>query len=300
MDNETERVRKILADHGLTDSGLQKADSGFRNTVWLTDNAAVKIYGDDNRNGAAIERWIYRDVRPSYAPELLGEGEDYIILRRIHGESLFHLWYQTDDRTRRQYIRQAGEIIRQMQNLTFPEPNVFRVPADWKRELLCRVETLLAKLAAIPDSIPAELAEEVRRYITENGDVLEDTTLCPVYSDLHFDNLLVDGEGRMRLIDYEMMEAAPRDYLLDVWHRMLVHPFTYANEEDHEHTKPEDYTEITRWLREEVPELFVHPLLQQRVNIYSLLYELDLLTDYPGAAWPIERIGHWLAEDVPV
>ena len=105
MDTEREQICRILAAHGLSDTGLVKADAGFRNTVWLTDTAAVKIYGKDNGYGAAIERWIYREVRPSYAPELLGEGEDYIILRRIHGESLFHLWYQTDEKTRRQYIR---------------------------------------------------------------------------------------------------------------------------------------------------------------------------------------------------
>lgn len=300
MQNETETVRQILAHHGLEDKNLQKADAGFRNTVWLTDEAAVKIYGKNCTYGAAIERWIYRDVRPSYAPELLGEGEDYIIIRRIHGDSLFHLWYQTDSAARRQYIRQAGEILRQMQSLIFPEPNCFHVPADWRGELLTRMDTLLARLAAIPDSIPQTLAHNARKYIMENSSALDDRDLFPVYSDLHFDNLLVDREGRMWLIDYEMMEAAPKDYLLDVWHRMLVHPFTYASEEDHEYTKPEDYARITEWLREEEPELFAHPALQKRVNIYSLLYELDLLTEYPGAAWPVERIGHWLAEDTPV
>ena len=300
MGNETERIRQILHWHGLAESGLQRADAGFRNMVWLTDDAAVKIYRDGCSRGASIEKWIYRDVRPVFAPALLGEGEDYIIIRRIHGESLFHRWHQTDDRQRRRYIRQAGEIIRQMQNLTLPKNSGFTVPVDWKNELLGRMEKLLTRLSGIPDSIPKSTAESVRQYITENSAVLDDKTLYPVYSDLHFDNLLIDGEGRMWLIDYEMMEAAPRDYLLDVWHRMLVHPFTYASEEDHKYTKTEDYTAITYWLKEEVPELFAHPALQKRINIYSLLYELDLLTDYPGAAWPQERIGHWLAEDVPV
>lgn len=300
METDAAYVRQILKKHHLSDTGLVKADAGFRNIVWLTDTAAVKIYGKDCAYGAEIEKWIYRDIRPAYAPDLLGIGDDYICIRRICGESLFHLWYQTDETQRREFIRQAGSIIRQLGSLTFPEPNCFRVPADWKWELLTRLDTLLSRLSAIPDSIPSELAEEIRKYITENSNVLTEPYLFPVYSDLHFDNLLADKNGKLWLIDYEMMEAAPRDYLLDVWHRMLVHPFTYANEEDHEHTKPEDYRKITIWLREEIPELFAHPELQKRVNIYSLLYELDLLTDYPGAKWPIERIRHWLAEDIPI
>ena len=40
MENEAECVRQILKKHGLSDEGLQKADAGFRNTVWLTDTAA--------------------------------------------------------------------------------------------------------------------------------------------------------------------------------------------------------------------------------------------------------------------
>ena len=38
----------------------------------------------------------------------------------------------------------------------------------------------------------------------------------------------------------------------------------------------------------------------RREKLSSLLYELDLLSEYPGAAWPIQRIRHWLAEDIPV
>jgi len=300
MQKDTAYIRQILERHHLSGNGLVKADAGFRNTVWLTDTAAVKIYSKDCAAGAAIEKWIYRDVCPSYAPELLGEGDDYICIRRIHGNSLFHQWYRVDEAARREYIRQTGAIIRQLGSLTFPTPNYFRVPADWKMEQLARLDTLLARLAGIPGSIPADLAEAARNYITDNSSVLNDAELVPVYSDLHFDNLLADETGKLWLIDYEMMEAAPREYLLDVWHRMLVHPFTYASEEDHAYTKPEDYGKITVWLREEVPELFAHPNLQKRINIYSLLYELELLTEYPGAQWPIQRIRHWLAEDVPV
>ena len=43
MQKETAYVRQILEKHHLSDTGLKKADAGFRNTVWLTDTAAVKI-----------------------------------------------------------------------------------------------------------------------------------------------------------------------------------------------------------------------------------------------------------------
>ncbi len=290
----------ILQKHGFAIASLTKSDTGFRNTVWLTDQAALKIYG--TTEGMAIEKWLYRDVAPAYAPALLAEGPDYIIMERVHGESLFHLWYQpgVGEAQRRQYLRQVGEIVGELQKLTFPQANPFRVPADWREEILRRLTKAAEKLRAIAGSVPPELLAEAEAYVREHLADLDDTALYPVYSDLHFDNLLVDGAGKLWLIDYEMMEAAPRDFLLDVWHRMLVHPFTYAGEEDHPHTHPADYGKITAWLREEVPALFEHPKVQARVNVYGILYELEILCDYPGEPWPTERLRQWICEAVPV
>ena len=96
--------------------------------------------------------------------------------------------------------------------------------------------------------------------------------------------------GRLYLLDYEMLEVGPRDLVLDVWQRMLIHPFTYANEDDHEKTVPQDYTHILAWLSEAAPELFSHPRVRERVNLYGIVYELDILMDYPMGDWPMERL----------
>ncbi len=298
MTNDYNRACTILEAHHLPTTGLTKATSGFRNTVWLTDEVAVKIY--QVAEGMNIEKWIYRDVRPDFAPALLGEGEDYIILQRIHGESLFHLWYQVDESTRRQYLRQVGEIVRKLHKLTYPKPNPFPVPEDWQTHITSKLQALVSRHHTIPDGVPGPLLAAAEAYVMTHRDALDDQETFPVYSDLHFDNLIFDNEGKLWLIDYEMMEGAPRDMLLDVWHRMLVHPFTYAGEEDDPHTKREDYRHITAWLREEVPDLFSHPQVQERVNIYGILYELDILTEYPGSALPLERLRYWVEETVPV
>lgn len=34
------------------------------------------------------ESWFYGNIAPSYAPKLLGAGEDYLVLKRIKGEGL--------------------------------------------------------------------------------------------------------------------------------------------------------------------------------------------------------------------
>lgn len=119
-------------------------------------------------------------------------------------------------------------------------------------------------------------------------------SLKKLAEDLHFDNLLLSENGRLYLIDYEMLEIAPKDFVLDVWQRMLIHPFTYANEDDHKKTIASDYVNILTWLKKYAPDLFIHQYIKERVNIYGILYELDILRNYPMGDWPIERIEAYL------
>lgn len=92
-----------------------------------------------------------------------------------------------------------------------------------------------------------------------------------------------------------MLALTPQDYVLDVWQRMLIHPFTYASEADHGLTHPKDYTKILFWLHKYAPELFSHPMVKQRVALYGMAYELGILKSYPMADWPIERLQKYLA-----
>ena len=287
-------IEKLLASHRLDCRNPVKTNTGFRNEVWLTDDYAVKRYGKENRSGLLKEQWSYTHTQSTHIPALIASGEDYMILERIHGTGLFRLWRDMTDRERENTVAEIAEIIREVNAVDWhSEAEIFRISDHYGRDLLTQIEKTTAALTET-GGIHPELADRVMVYARQNIHVLDNAELYTVYNDLHFDNLIVTENGRINLIDYEMLNAAPRDLVLDVWQRMLIHPFTYANEDDHELTVPEDYSMILRWLKQYAPELFGHPHVRERVNLYGIAYELHLLMDYPLAEWPMERLNQYL------
>jgi thiamine kinase-like enzyme len=169
----------------------------------------------------------------------------------------------------------------------------FHIASSWQQDILLRIENNVEELTKTK-GIPPALAKRALCYTRHYLNCLDDKKLFLTYADLHFDNLVMTENGRLFLLDYEMLEAAPCDFVLDVWQRMLIHPFIYANEDDHALTVPQDYRHILSWLQKYAPSLFSHPHVRERVNIYGILYELDILRDYPMGGWPIERLEIYL------
>lgn len=99
-------VEEILRKHGLSADGLQQSKSGFTNALFLTEDAVVKIFTEPGGAGFQKESWFYGNIAPSYAPKLLGAGEDYLVLERIKGKGLFRAWRHMT--VRRGRIRSAA------------------------------------------------------------------------------------------------------------------------------------------------------------------------------------------------
>lgn len=290
----TDKIIAIMQNHGLEYETIIKSTVGFRNDVYFTEKYVVKIYKDWNINGYNKELWFYNTANPSFAPKLIGFGENYIILERIYGISLFHLWRDMTDSKREQIVCKISSFIGAINSVDYNSAaQYFNIYSDWKTGMISRIENDITELKK-NRGIPVSLAERAAEYTRRHTDCLDDTTLFLVFADLHFDNLLLSENGRLYLIDYEMLEIAPKDFVLDVWQRMLIHPFTYANEDDHEKTIASDYVNILKWLRKYAPDLFIHQRIKERVNIYGILYELEILRNYPMGDWPIERMEEYL------
>ena len=232
-------IQDILNRHRLYYNSIMKTATGFRNEVFLTEQYVVKRYPAERQSSLFKERWFYETAALSVAPRLVATGEDYLILERVQapdciGRGATYLKPSGDT------VRRIAGILREIDAVEYRSgSDFFRVPADWQQDLLARIDTAADELLRT-GSIPPRLADRATAYAHAHANILREDDLRLVYADLHFDNLISTAEGHLFLLDYEMLQIAP-GFCADVWQRMTIHPFTYANEEDHEKKHPRDY-----------------------------------------------------------
>jgi aminoglycoside phosphotransferase (APT) family kinase protein len=106
------------------------------------------------------------------------------------------------------------------------------------------------------------------------------TTL--VHGDLHFQNVLWDGERVTAILDLEFARAAPPDLDLDVLLRFCVVPFLFVPVGRESEATAEDYADVPFWVRDDYPELFAHRRAFDRLRLYAVGFDVrDLLANPP-------------------
>jgi len=133
-------------------------------------------------------------------------------------------------------------------------------------------------LAYVDRGLLAE-AEGFVRALRSALDPFEADTL--IHGDLHFQNVLWDGEHVSALLDLEFARAAPADLDLDVFLRFCCFPFLFVPESREAEAVPAEYEDVPFWLRDAYPSLFAHPRLYDRLRIYALSFDLKDLLAYP-------------------
>ena len=98
------------------------------------------------------------------------------------------------------------------------------------------------------------------------------------HGDLSFANVIWDGD-QAALVDFESAGAAPLDRELDVLLRFLAAPEAFSP--DSAAGSAALYRPVVGWLRDAYPELFAHPDLSERLEVYDALWELVQLMNYP-------------------
>lgn len=145
-----DKVITIMQNHGLEYEMIEKSAVGFRNDIYLTEKYIVKVYRDWNTNGYNKELWFYKTTKSSYAPELIGFGENYVILERIYGISLFHLWRDMTDNEREQIVCKISSFISAINSVDYSSAaQYFNIYSHWKTGIISRIENDITELKKI-------------------------------------------------------------------------------------------------------------------------------------------------------
>ncbi|MBQ8132652.1 MAG: aminoglycoside phosphotransferase family protein [Bacilli bacterium] len=262
---------------------VEKVNVGFTNTIYsINDEYILKICTNmDNEENFQKEINFYlKNKNNSYIPKLIEESTEkkelpynYEILEKVEGVSLFHIWHKLKESEREDIIRQLSVALKEFHKEKGK-------PYDW-----CEYQKQIFQEAY-------QKALENGSLTSEQSDIIEDAyarfdeflgenkDFSFLHNDLHFDNIFYHN-GTIKIIDFERAIFAPLDFELDIIYRMTRKPWKYASEETEPYTKYEDYQTIMPYLKKYDEELFTHPYLKQRLDIYDMVYYMRNLVEYP-------------------
>jgi hygromycin-B 7''-O-kinase len=285
------RARRALAAAGLDMHLPLLRASSVTNEVWVSDEYVVRVNRHPNQRlrreaqlGPSLPAAVGYPTIVAYGGQL---GADWLVVRRVRGNPLSRCWPTMSPVERRSAVRQLATMLMALHRTKCP-PNL---PAIDTPQLLGSrrhgghaVDPLLVAIERAEQLpfVDQAVIWEARRLVLATADAIEPFEAATlVHGDLHFENLLWDGQQVTALLDFEWCRSAPPDLELDIFLRFCAYPFLHVAE-DYEHlTRAEDYQAVPAWLAEDYPDLFAERDLLARTVIYSIAYDLRELLLFP-------------------
>lgn len=261
---------------------IKKINIGFTNTIYnVNDCYIVKICTNvNNEESFKKEIEFYNANKDNYLiPKLYYSNVDkkdipyyYEILEKIKGVSLYNVWHTYTEKEREDIIRQICNAMKGMHS-------VKGKPYDWTKYIKNKFNKIYSEVKKLyifneeEQKLLEKAYDDFDKYLDSNEFVL-------VHNDLHFDNIFVDN-GKIKILDFERSMYAPRDFELDIFYRMIRKPWKFASEETEKYTDKEQYSNIISYVKKYYSELFNVPNLDERLEIYDIVYYLVQLVEYP-------------------
>ncbi len=284
-------ARSLLRHHDLADTNLVPA-TGVANSVFLTPSVVIRLNEGRFRDAFAHEAHILNSLPATIPhPAALAHGKrqvkgEYIILERVPGRTLDEVWPTLTPESRHRVTLDLARITQELHSLPltpgmsnpwFNDALTVPIYADAYHAPVSHYLPLTASAQSVrPDT--ATVLAEIQRFIEDRLGAFDDEGApVIVHADLHFRNVLAVDDRVTGLIDFEGCRPASADVELE----MLIRFFDA--ERQFGSTAANDYSGAIGWFREGYPELFAHPHLTQRLEVYE-------------AIWHLVQVHHWRPE----
>jgi aminoglycoside phosphotransferase (APT) family kinase protein len=283
------RALHVLSAAQLGPPRMIEVASSVTNEVWMTDDHVVRINRKATgrlRREAELAPYLPRSCGyPGIVAAGAGGGMDWMVLHRMPGVPLAHVWPSLPREQRRSAVQQLVELLRAVHATTTP-PHLAPLlgpqllVAD-ELNPLRPVEEALQQAAGIA-SIPRTLLDEItgRLYdLAPSIGTFDGSHL--IHGDLTFENIIWEGGRITALIDFEWSRGSPPSLDLDVLLRVCAFPWLHVADRFGEASTPSAYAEVPVWFARAYPELFCEPRLLDQLELYSLTFDLNELVRYP-------------------
>jgi aminoglycoside phosphotransferase (APT) family kinase protein len=283
------RARRALAEARLDPELVLSPIESVTNEVWSAGDVVVRVNRRIHsrlRRESELAALLPPTVRyPALVAAGRGQGADWAVLSRVPGIPLVRCWPGLTTVERKGAISELASAVRALHEVEAPRrlseaddpPQLLGTGAFPAEPLFAGLERA-RHLANVDKGVLTE-AEAFVRALQPALEPFRATTL--IHGDLHFQNVLWDGDHLSALLDLEFARAAPADLDLDVFLRFCCYPFLFVPESREAEAQASAYEQVPYWFRDAYPSLFGHPRLFDRLRLYAVAFDVkDLL------AWP--------------
>jgi aminoglycoside phosphotransferase (APT) family kinase protein len=291
-------VERLFARHGLDPvRTVERLAGGQINAAYLVNGEWVLRVRPAGKDEAAFrkEEALFQRLRGRLpVPEIVALDASRTILpaaclicRRLPGESLGRAWVSAGARQRAWLLAQLVELLRALHAETFPAcgdlpGGELQPAASWCDYLQARLRRRLERIRALPGA-PGGLLDAIEAFARRAAPALAAAAPRLVHRDLHFGNILVEGDRITGLLDFEAAVAGPPDYELDQLARFLRWPAMFLTELPG--VEATAFRGVWSGLRRAYPELFQAPQLETRLAVCAVEYDLGPLYDCLTGVW---------------
>lgn len=290
-------IRTILTDHDLPIDQIETSD-GFANLVVLTPHHVIRLNEGRFPNAFRHEATVLSQL-PTNIPHPVAvasgtrpTGGEFLILERLPGMNLEQAWPSLDESDQVRIVQELGSIMKCLHALPIGEWMHNPWVADalgtkrWKDAYHASPEhypyLVNSAVLARPELRP--LLDSVSAFVAARMYAFEPSAGSFIHTDVHFRNVIVNGDRITGLIDFEGSRVGARDVELDMLFRSLV-PSDVGSRDR--------YDGAVAALASTYPELFTVPHLVTRLEVYEALWQLVQVHHWRlGQTWMMDPGQH--------
>ncbi len=277
-------IAKTIVDNnmdlfGNNEHNIYEINAGFNNDIFSVDEKfIIKICTNDKLEDTFEKEYKYYSVNKDskYLPKLYKYDNSkkvvnyvYEIIEKINGKSLYYYWYKMTESQREECIKELVKMLKSIHKIINSDIN-------WANYIKSKVKECFNKTRKYFDlnnqKIILDSINLYDKYLTDNR-------FSFIHNDFHFDNILYYN-GNYYLIDFNDSMVAPFDYDLRILYMCKDTPHKWANIEMDPHQKKDDYKNIFKYIKKYYTELNSVKFLEERMIIYRILNDIELLTKY--------------------
>ena len=289
------RVKRALTLAQLDAPANLERITGAANEVWYAGDYVVRISSHPGTRRLEHEATVARLLPPGVRyPGIVSYGRaefgEWLVMRNVPGQVLARAWAGMREGERRDAVYQLAGALREVHQIKVGANNeaLDRPPFLEPDSLECPHQLPLARLLRVLERADVAVRRQGRarpgraprahqRRVTQRTRAREPRARRPALRE----RAVRQGRDRA-LLDFEFARAGPPDLDLEIILRFCADPQLHVSADYAQSVNRDDYRSVLRWIHEAYPELFEHPTLESRLNLYSLSYDLrDLVVDPP-------------------